>query len=76
MFRTIQSYLDHITDIVRRGQADGRIRKELDAATVAVMFLGLIQPAAILCQMSEHEFDITKHVERAWTIFSDAIRAD
>jgi AcrR family transcriptional regulator len=75
MFRTIQAYLDKVADIVRNGQAAGRMRKDLDASTVAVMFLGLIQPAAILSHMSEGEFDVTGHTERAWEIFVEAIRA-
>lgn len=76
MFRTVQTYLSQIADIVRRGQAEGHMRKDLDPGTVAVMFLGLIQPAAILCHMSDGEFDITQHSERAWKIFAGAIRAD
>jgi hypothetical protein len=39
------------------------------------MFLGLVQPAAILWQLSDGGIDVTKHAERAWQIFSDAIRA-
>jgi hypothetical protein len=75
MFRTIQAYLDQVAAIVRHGQSDGCIRKDLDAATVSVMFLGLIQPAAILSHMSEGAFDVTGHTERAWAIFVEAIRA-
>lgn len=75
MLRTIQAYLEKVADIVRQGQAEGRIRKELDASTVAVMFLGLIQPAAILSHMSDGQFDVTGHTERAWAIFAEAIRA-
>jgi AcrR family transcriptional regulator len=75
MFRTIQTYLDKVADIVRKGQVEGRIRKDLDASTVAVMFLGLIQPAAILFHMSEGEFDVTGHTDRAWEIFVEAIRS-
>jgi AcrR family transcriptional regulator len=74
MFRTIQAYLDRVADIVREGQTTGQIRKDLDAATVAVMFLGLIQPAAILSHMSGGDFDAAGHAERAWGIFVDAIR--
>ncbi len=74
MFRTIQAYLDRVADIVREGQTTGRIRKDLDAATVAVMFLGLIQPAAILSHMSDGDFDAAGHAERAWGIFVGAIR--
>lgn len=76
MFRTIQAYLEEVARIVRRGQDDGRIKKELDAATVAVMFLGLVQPAAILWHMSDGEFDVTAHAERAWKLFVAAVRAD
>jgi len=75
VFRTIQAYLEKVADIVRKGQTDGRIRKDVDASTVAVMFLGLIQPAAILFHMSEGQFDVTGHTERAWEIFVEAIRA-
>jgi AcrR family transcriptional regulator len=74
MFRTIQTYLDRVADIVRRGQAQGRIRKSLDPGTLSVMFLGLIQPTAILWHMSEGEFDVTQHSERAWRVFADTIR--
>jgi AcrR family transcriptional regulator len=75
MFRTIQTYLDKVADIVRKGQDEGRIRKDLDPNTVAVMFLGLIQPAAILSHMSEGGFDVTGHTDRAWEIFVEAIRS-
>ena len=74
MFRTIQTYLSNIADIIRQGQAGGCIRKDLDAPTLAVMFLGLIQPAAILSHMSGGEFDARRHAEHAWQIFADAIR--
>jgi hypothetical protein len=37
------------------------------------LFLGLIQPAGILWHMSEGRFDVTKHVEKAWRIFSESV---
>lgn len=74
MFRTIQTYLDRVADIVRKGQAAGRMRKDLDPSTVAVAFLGMIQPAAILSHMSDGEFDAVDHSERAWEMFVEAIR--
>lgn len=75
VFRTIEAYLGRVADIVRAGQREGRIRHDLDAGTVAVMFLGLIQPAAILSHMSDGRFDAAAHAERAWEIFAEAIRA-
>ena len=71
----IRGYLKRVADIVKRGQKEGQIRHDLDAATVAMMFLGLIQPAAILWQLSDGGIDVTKHAERAWQILAEAIRA-
>ncbi len=75
MFATIRTYLSRVAEIVRRGQASGRIRRDVDADTVSVMFLGLVQPAAILWQMSDGEFDVTAQSGRAWEIFVEAIGA-
>jgi AcrR family transcriptional regulator len=75
LYETVKAYLKGVADIIRRGQQQGHIRADLDAATVSVMFLGLVQPAAILWQLSDGGIDVTKHAERAWQIFHDAIRA-
>jgi hypothetical protein len=37
------------------------------------MFLGLIQPAAILWNLSDGEFDVTKHAEKGWQLFQETI---
>ena len=75
MFKAIQTYLGKIAEIVREGQRDGTIRDSLDPATVSVMFLGLIQPAAILWHMSDGKFDVTRHTTKAWQVFREAIAA-
>jgi AcrR family transcriptional regulator len=75
MFATIQAYLDQVGAIVSEGQRDGAIRPDLDPATVSVMFLGLIQPAAILWHMSGGTFDVTRHTADAWRVFRRAIEA-
>lgn len=73
MYKAISDYLDKVAEIVRAGQAGGTIRSDLDPSTVAVMFLGLIQPAAILWHMSDGRFDVTRHTEKAWKVFRAAI---
>ena len=70
---TIMSYLDEVTSIIRDGQRQNLIRSEFNASTLSVMFLGLVQPTAILWHLSNGTFDAAKHVERAWPIFSEAI---
>jgi AcrR family transcriptional regulator len=73
VWEMVAGYLRRVADIVAQGQQDGRIAPDLDAGTVSVMFLGLIQPAAILWNLSEAKFDVTRHVQRAWPVFLDAI---
>jgi len=74
--RMFQEYLGQVADIIREGQRAGRLRVGLAPDTLSVMFLGLVQPAAILSLMSGGEFDVAGHAERAWQIFSEMIRAD
>jgi AcrR family transcriptional regulator len=71
----IQGYLNKVAQIVSRGQREGHIRPDVDPGTVSVMFLGLIQPAALLWHLSEGRFDVTRHVERAWNLLSETLRA-
>jgi hypothetical protein len=42
---------------------------------LAVLFLGLIQPAAFLWHISGVTLDIAAHVDQAWQVFSEAIRS-
>jgi AcrR family transcriptional regulator len=74
VFRTIQAYLDQVADIIQEGQAAGLVRTDLEPGTAAVMFLGLVQPAAILWHMSDGKFDVTRHTDRAWKVFAEALR--
>ena len=66
-------YLDHIARFVEQGQHEGRLRAELDPQTVALMLIGIVVPAGILWHLTEGDFDVTKHGERAWRILSEAI---
>lgn len=72
----VSSYLKKVAAIVEQGQREGKIRTNVDAGTIAVMFLGLIQPAAILWHLSENKFDVTRHVAKAWPVFRAGLAAD
>lgn len=69
----IMNYLGEVARIIGEGQRQNRIRSDASAATLAVMFLGLVQPTAILWHLSDGEFDAARQVERAWPIFCGAI---
>lgn len=71
----VSAYLGEVAAIVRSGQERNLIREEVNPETAAVLFLGVIQPAAILRHLSDGEFDAAKHVERAWPLFRQAIAA-
>lgn len=74
VYRIIRAYLKSVEDIIRQGQAANTVRQDLDPPTTALMFLGLIQPAAILSHMSDGELDLVRHAERAWQVFAGALR--
>lgn len=69
----ITRYIDHIAGFVLEGQRVGRIRRDLDPHVAAVTFLGLILPAAVLWQLSDGGFNVTRQSERAWKIFRAGI---
>jgi AcrR family transcriptional regulator len=69
MHGIIRHYLGEVALLVREGQADGGFRADLDPDTAAVVFLGLIQPAAILWLMSDGKFDLAQHAKEAWRQF-------
>jgi len=54
--------------IVRAGQRVGSIRSDVDAPTLAVRFLGLVQPAVMLGYLSDGRFDATRHAKRVWKL--------
>lgn len=72
-YQGIRGYLERVGAIISEAQRDGRIRRDCPPETLSMMFLGIIQPAAFLWFLSDGEFDVTKHAERAWRIFSQAI---
>jgi len=44
--------------------------------TAAVMFLGIIQPAAILWHISDATVDVSKHTEKVWKIFKESLETN
>ena len=73
--RLILGYAGRLAEIIRRAQAEGKIRPEVDPQTAAMMFFGVIAPAGMLWQLTDGGFDVTKHAQRAWILFREAIAA-
>ncbi|MBI4871333.1 MAG: TetR/AcrR family transcriptional regulator [Candidatus Riflebacteria bacterium] len=69
LFRLISGYLARVAKIIRAGQRAGSIRTDIDAPTLAVHFLGIVQPAVMLGHLSDGRFDVARHAKRAWKLF-------
>lgn len=70
----VTGHLKRLAEIIERGQHEGSIRADVDPTTVSVLFMGLIQPAAILWHLTAGNFDITRHAAKVWTISCEAFR--
>jgi len=70
----IAGYLGEVAKIIRDGQRRGEIRPDVDPDTISMMFLGIVQPGAILWHLSEERFDVTKHAESAWKVLREDLK--
>jgi TetR/AcrR family transcriptional regulator, fatty acid metabolism regulator protein len=73
-YRILKGFMAAIEGIMREGQERGEIRPDIDAKSLAVMFWGMLPAAVILWHVSDGEFDVTRHAERSWELFSEGIR--
>ena len=74
LYGIIRDVIRNVACIITEGQKKGTIRKDVPAENIAVSFLGMIQPAAIIWNLSDGEFDLIRHSKNAWELFFDAIR--
>ncbi|MHC1725331.1 MAG: TetR/AcrR family transcriptional regulator [Syntrophobacteraceae bacterium] len=73
-YTIVKAYLQEVAEIIREGQKRGSINADLDSDVLSVIFLGLIQPVAILWELSDGEFDAARQAEKAWPFFCDAVK--
>jgi AcrR family transcriptional regulator len=76
IYKIIQEILGQVAEMIAQGQRQGQIKSDLGPETVSVMFLGLVQPPAILWYLSQGKFDALKHIKKAWPIFEKAVKID
>ena len=65
-FGVLQLYLEKVGAIIRGGQSDGTIVRDLPPDTIALMMFGILVPAGILWHVTEGRFNVTRHVELGW----------
>lgn len=71
MMDVIACYLDKIENIIDQGCKHGEIDK-IDAKAGALLFLGMVQPLAIMSQFEEQAIDY--YPEKLWNIYLHGIR--
>jgi AcrR family transcriptional regulator len=74
LYEIIGEYLRQVAEIVRQGQQQGQVRSDFTPEAVSMMLLGIVQPAALLWDLSDGDFDVTTHAERVWQILDAALR--
>ncbi|MGB7621169.1 MAG: TetR family transcriptional regulator [Terriglobia bacterium] len=75
VYEMLEGFIGKLSEIIRQGKDRAEIHPDIDPATAARMFLALFQSSGILWFLSDGEFDVTKHAERAWKIFKRSIEA-
>ena len=66
MLAVIACYLDKVQFIIAQGRKNGEI-DNIDAKAGALLFLGMVQPLAIMMQFEEHAID--QYPEKLWDIY-------
>lgn len=70
----VEGYLEKVAKIIYLGQNEGKLRSDIEPKTLAVMFLGLIQPLIILTHITDGKLDVSRHVQQAWPLFLELIQ--
>jgi AcrR family transcriptional regulator len=71
--RILTGYLGQVEQIIRDGQEQGSIRRDIAPGCAALMFFGMVVPAGILWHLTDGGFDVTQHATRAWEMFAAAL---
>ena len=71
----VSGYLAEIERMVRDGQQQGRVDRQLSPRTAAMMFLGMIIPAGVIWHLTDGGYNLTQHAGRAWKMFQRALTA-
>jgi AcrR family transcriptional regulator len=70
----IRGFLKGVAGLFAEGQAAGVIRRDVPARRLAVLFVGLFQPVALMRHLEGSRFSARAQARAAWRIFESAIR--
>jgi len=65
----LREYIGGVRKILDEGKEVGRVQANVDSAAASLLFIGILQPAALIWHLSEGSFDVTRQIEKAWEIY-------
>jgi hypothetical protein len=74
LFGLVSGYIDRVAALIRCGQKHGAIRRDTPARALAMLFLGTVQPPAMLWVMSGGTYDPRRTGREAWRVFEEILR--
>jgi AcrR family transcriptional regulator len=74
VYNVINSYLDHIQNILTLGIQSGVIDPEINLKATAGMFFGMTQGLVNLWALSHYEFNLEEEYRPLWKMFLKSIR--
>ncbi|MGE4297590.1 MAG: TetR/AcrR family transcriptional regulator [Desulfovibrionaceae bacterium] len=74
ILRAMARYRAVVAGLVRRGQAAGQIRADVDAEDLVYMYIGTVVPPALLYHLSGGAYALEDRFERNWRLFEDMAR--
>jgi len=73
MQEILESYLSALSAILKEGMEEGSIRADIVPESTAIMFLGMILPAAVLVNVQAPFFNLESHAANVWPAFVRSI---
>lgn len=71
----VRGFRARVAALFREAQEAGQVRADVPPENLAVAFIGLYVPPAILWNLTRGRFDIAAQARHAWAVFHDGIRA-
>lgn len=74
IFDVFGQFRHRLLNMVKMGQKAGSIRNDISAETVVLLWVGIIQPAALLYYLSNGRYDLEHHGRKAWKLLKQMIQ--
>ena len=71
----IKVFTDRVLDIIREGQEEGRIRKDVDVYIIRELLLGILEHWVTRWLLKEEGYDLVEHYEEICSVILNGIKS-